>query len=98
MRSTALAVILFGAAVAGCGGGGSDGGAVVGAPAGAPQPPGGAPIDAQLRAALANDGIVTPALRPTESAELIALGRALFFDKELSGNRNIACATCHHPT
>ena len=22
----------------------------------------------------------------------------LFFDKELSGNRNIACATCHHPT
>jgi cytochrome c peroxidase len=27
----------------------------------------------------------------------IALGRALFFDKVLSGNRNISCATCHHP-
>ncbi len=27
----------------------------------------------------------------------VALGRALFFDKILSGNRNIACATCHHP-
>ncbi len=25
------------------------------------------------------------------------LGRLLFFDKLLSGNRNIACATCHHP-
>ncbi|WP_322789096.1 cytochrome-c peroxidase [Thiohalocapsa halophila] len=27
----------------------------------------------------------------------VALGRLLFFDKLLSGNRNIACATCHHP-
>ncbi len=27
----------------------------------------------------------------------IALGQALFFDKILSGNRNISCATCHHP-
>ncbi len=25
------------------------------------------------------------------------LGRSLFFDKLLSGNRNISCATCHHP-
>lgn len=29
--------------------------------------------------------------------ELFALGQALFFDRELSGNRNIACATCHVP-
>jgi len=27
----------------------------------------------------------------------VALGQALFFDKILSGNRNISCATCHHP-
>lgn len=27
----------------------------------------------------------------------IALGRLLYFDSILSGNRNIACATCHHP-
>lgn len=27
-----------------------------------------------------------------------ALGHLLFYDKILSGNRNIACATCHHPT
>ena len=28
----------------------------------------------------------------------VAIGRQLFFDPILSGNRNIACATCHHPT
>ncbi|MBN2702120.1 MAG: cytochrome-c peroxidase, partial [Methylothermaceae bacterium] len=27
----------------------------------------------------------------------IELGKLLFFDKLLSGNRNISCATCHHP-
>ncbi|MDF1701981.1 MAG: cytochrome c peroxidase [Planctomycetota bacterium] len=27
----------------------------------------------------------------------VELGRMLFFDQLLSGNRNIACATCHHP-
>ena len=26
----------------------------------------------------------------------VLLGRMLFHDKELSGNRNISCATCHH--
>jgi cytochrome c peroxidase len=31
---------------------------------------------------------------PTAKVEL---GRLLFFDKVLSGNRNISCATCHHP-
>lgn len=28
---------------------------------------------------------------------VVELGRLLFFDKELSGNRNISCATCHSP-
>jgi len=27
----------------------------------------------------------------------IKLGQLLFFDRILSGNKNIACATCHHP-
>ena len=27
----------------------------------------------------------------------VELGRLLFYDKLLSGNRNISCATCHHP-
>lgn len=30
--------------------------------------------------------------------EMVELGRLLSFDKILSGNRNISCATCHHPT
>lgn len=29
---------------------------------------------------------------------LVELGEALFFDKELSGNRDTACASCHHPS
>lgn len=28
----------------------------------------------------------------------VELGKFLFFDKILSGNKNISCATCHHPT
>ena len=32
------------------------------------------------------------------SKQRIRLGQLLFFDKVLSGNRNIACATCHHPS
>ncbi len=31
------------------------------------------------------------------SSAKFELGRLLFFDKALSGNQNIACATCHHP-
>ncbi|WP_299030011.1 cytochrome c peroxidase [uncultured Sulfitobacter sp.] len=30
--------------------------------------------------------------------EMVELGRDLFFDPILSGNQNIACATCHHPS
>lgn len=29
--------------------------------------------------------------------QLVELGRALFFEQELSGNRNISCGTCHNP-
>ncbi|WP_082899367.1 cytochrome-c peroxidase [Sulfitobacter sp. EhC04] len=41
---------------------------------------------------------VTDADFPSFPMEQILLGRDLFFDPVLSGNRNIACATCHHPT
>ena len=34
----------------------------------------------------------------TQNQEKIKLGQLLFFDKVLSGSRDIACATCHHPT
>jgi cytochrome c peroxidase len=31
------------------------------------------------------------------SREMVDLGQSLFFDKILSGNKNISCATCHNP-
>lgn len=34
---------------------------------------------------------------PVPGATSVLLGRDLFFDPILSGNRNISCATCHHP-
>lgn len=34
--------------------------------------------------------------RPVAAKEA-ALGQLLFYDKVLSGNRNISCASCHHP-
>lgn len=34
---------------------------------------------------------------PTRNENLEQLGKLLFFDKILSGNKNIACSTCHHP-
>lgn len=52
------------------------------AAAGAPVPP---VSDADYR----DDGSADPAR--------VELGRLLFFDKILSGNLNISCATCHHP-
>lgn len=36
----------------------------------------------------------TPRVRPA----LVHLGQALAFDRELSGNRDISCATCHLPS
>ncbi|NJP04388.1 MAG: c-type cytochrome [Chloroflexaceae bacterium] len=55
-------------------------------------------LDAQLQEAIATHGITALAPAPASSAAQIELGRLLFFDKLLSGNRDIACATCHHPT
>jgi cytochrome c peroxidase len=34
---------------------------------------------------------------PPVSMDRVRLGRDLFYDPILSGNRTIACATCHHP-
>ncbi|SFJ41314.1 cytochrome-c peroxidase [Jannaschia pohangensis] len=36
------------------------------------------------------------AFRPVDPAQ-VELGRLLFWDPILSGNRNISCGTCHHP-
>lgn len=40
---------------------------------------------------------VMPSEFPTPNTEIVALGRQLLFDPVLSGNDNIACATCYHP-
>src|SRR6266571_2492554 len=54
-------------------------------------------IDAALRRSIGPWGVVPIAPMPQQNPALIALGRALMFDKILSGNRDISCATCHEP-
>jgi cytochrome c peroxidase len=60
-------------------------------------PSAGTVTPALVRQLAAGRGVVplprTPFVRP----ELARLGRALVFDKILSGNRDISCATCHLP-
>lgn len=53
--------------------------------------------DLELRRTLELHG-VEPLVIAARSEALVALGESLFFDKELSGNRDISCASCHHPT
>ena len=53
--------------------------------------------DMQLMGAIQAAGVVPLDLPAPEDPAIVALGQALFFDKELSGDRNISCATCHHP-
>ncbi|MHC4391085.1 MAG: cytochrome-c peroxidase [Planctomycetota bacterium] len=56
-----------------------------------------AKVDAALHYRIRHAG-VTPLERPPRDApELVELGRNLFFDRMLSGNHNISCATCHIP-
>jgi cytochrome c peroxidase len=54
-------------------------------------------IDVQLRQLVANSGVVPIGTMPEQDPALVELGRALFFDKVLSGNRDVSCGTCHHP-
>jgi cytochrome c peroxidase len=56
-------------------------------------------LDAELWALLGEQEppVVPLEPPPTESPALIALGEALFFDPILSGNKETACASCHHP-
>jgi cytochrome c peroxidase len=56
-------------------------------------------VSLQATLSLAADlpSAVTPADFPPTDPLLVEIGRDLFFDPILSGNRNIACASCHHP-
>jgi len=57
-------------------------------------PPG---LVAEVRELAAAKGIGTLAAAPKVRPALVRLGQALAFDKELSGNRDISCMTCHLP-
>ncbi len=41
--------------------------------------------------------VKSPSNNPINTAK-VDLGRLLFFDPILSGNKDVACATCHHPS
>ena len=53
--------------------------------------------DTRLALLLHKSGVTQLDPGPTPDPALVTLGEALFFDKLLSGNGDIACATCHHP-
>jgi len=56
-----------------------------------------APLDTDLRQSIARWGVVPIGPMPAQNPALVDLGQALMFDPILSGNRDIACATCHLP-
>lgn len=60
-------------------------------------PDGRSALDQELRGLLRDAAIVPLDPAPSPDPELVALGRALMFDRILSGNRDVSCATCHHP-
>lgn len=51
-----------------------------------------------VRKSIAAFGIEAVPAAPEVSDELFELGRALSFDKVLSGDRDVSCMSCHHPT
>src|SRR4029077_20391888 len=56
-----------------------------------------AEIESQIEEIEAQAIAAIPSLLPGSPARLPGLGKILFFDKELSVNRNEACAFCHMP-
>ena len=41
--------------------------------------------------------VIDPVDNP-RTPEKVALGKLLFYDPVLSGNKDVSCAICHHPT
>jgi cytochrome c peroxidase len=54
-------------------------------------------LDDQVRASISGWGVVPILPVTAQDPALADLGRSLFFDKVLSGNRDVSCATCHSP-
>jgi len=61
----------------------------------APTKPIGEPI--AIQSPLGLPPVPIPADNPP-TADTIALGRRLFYDRQLSGDNTVACANCHNPT
>lgn len=55
-------------------------------------------IENQLRQLIGQKNIQPMPQPPALNQAQVTLGRNLFFDKILSGNEDVACATCHHPS
>lgn len=53
--------------------------------------------DFKLRYLLKKNNVSPVEQPPKHDADLVELGRNLFFEKEIAGTRNISCATCHSP-
>ncbi|MEL6344696.1 MAG: cytochrome c peroxidase [Myxococcota bacterium] len=56
------------------------------------------PVIDRLRDRLEDADITAVPTAPAFEQALVDLGQALAFDKILSGNQDISCMTCHHPT
>jgi cytochrome c peroxidase len=58
-----------------------------------------ASLDNDLRQLVEQVGLepLTAVSPSTSTPAQIALGQALYFETELSGNRDVSCATCHNP-
>jgi cytochrome c peroxidase len=55
-------------------------------------------LDVELRQLLGGWGAVPIGPVQVQNSALVSLGQLLFFDKILSGNRDISCGTCHEPS
>ena len=62
------------------------------------EPPLDPTLDVELRALLGGWGAIPIGPVQPQTPALVDLGQALFFDKVLSGNRDISCGTCHEPS
>lgn len=54
--------------------------------------------DEQLQAVIVTHQIEPLSSIPPQNEALVNLGRNLYFDNILSGNKDVSCATCHLPT
>lgn len=55
-------------------------------------------LDNRLKDMVKENGLEAYPDVPSMDPVKVELGKMLFFDKILSGNKDISCATCHHPS